>query len=129
MLFQALINFLKFFLCLCLVRFEIILLLKFAPNFDLVNEVRKDRVHLLKGHQQMFFLIYILERVAVHVDQKFIGVDVLWQRHASQQHVHKVVDSIRVKVALKELQVLYELLVGCDIEAFHVLLLEKLKYD
>lgn len=103
MFLQACVNFLKFLLGLCLVRSEIILLLKLVPNLKLVNKICKEPIHLVKSLRKIALLEDLLDLVLGYIYQEFIGIDVLRQRETCKKHVNKILYVMEVEAGLKEL--------------------------
>jgi len=81
-----------------LISFEIILLFKFRPNLNFVNEIGKHFGDLFKHEEPVPFFIYFLQCVAVYVNQEFVRVNVLRKGYSCKEHVDEVIHSFGIEV-------------------------------
>ena len=126
-LLETFIYLLKLLLGLGLVSTEVVLLLQFVPDLQLIHKVCEQAIHLIKAGRQIRFLENLLDLMPRDVQQKFVGIDILGEGETGQKHVHKTLHSVEVEVALQEFQICDELLILRDLEALEVLLLQELK--
>lgn len=84
---------------LYLVTLKIVLLFKFLPNFNLVNEVGKDIARALQLEQLIFFFVNFLQVLLLGIHEETIGIYVLWQADARKEHVDELVYSASIKVS------------------------------
>ena len=103
--FERLVNLFQLFLSLYLIALKVVLLLKFLPDLNLINEVGEDIASAFKLCKQGVAFVNFLEVVLFRVDKETVSVYVLRQTNASQQHVHELLNFSYVEVALQKLQV------------------------